>query len=155
MPCKLWRALVPKSYLTSPPKWQSSLCYIQKCHKIHATRSQRKCQSWSSNNNNLETIKKQLKNNLPPNFKLSPAALIPHKSCTFRGLLDLSFTLPQSKVHVTKFPSVNNSTIKLAPQQSMANMGIIQWYGFQLQSHTTLHVLQARHQRWLSKNLCW
>jgi hypothetical protein len=36
---------------------------------------------------------KDIKNDPPPNLKLSPAAAVPHKSKTFRQLLDLTFAL--------------------------------------------------------------
>mmetsp|Transcript_19326 Transcript_19326/g.42051 ORF Transcript_19326/g.42051 Transcript_19326/m.42051 type:complete len:114 (+) Transcript_19326:436-777(+) len=34
-----------------------------------------------------------MKNNPPPNFKLSPLAMSPYKSRNYRAILDLSFTL--------------------------------------------------------------
>ena len=63
-----------------------------------------------------------IKNNLPPNFKLSPVAMIPHKSRKYRCILDLSFQLKR-KHNQTPFESVNTATTKLAPQQSMNQLG--------------------------------
>ena len=57
---------------------------------------------------------------MPPNLKISPVAMIPHKSRMYRKILDLTFNL---KLAGQKAPSVNNSTEKLAPQKSMANLG--------------------------------
>ena len=61
-----------------------------------------------------------IKNNPPPNLKISPIAMIPHKSRDFRAILDLSF---QIRMKGTKQPSVNQSTNKLAPQKAMAGLG--------------------------------
>ena len=63
---------------------------------------------------------KDIKNDIPPKFKLSPIAMIPHKSKKFRSILDLSFVLRTQK-SVDK--SVNDDTIKLAPQESMNQLG--------------------------------
>jgi hypothetical protein len=61
-----------------------------------------------------------IKNNIPPNLKISPIAMIPHKSRNFRAILDLSF---QMRIKGKKMPSVNNATIIKAPQKSMAELG--------------------------------
>jgi hypothetical protein len=63
----------------------------------------------------------ELEPNLPKKLKLSPVAMIPHKSRLFRCILDLSFNikLDHNKLH----PSVNESTTKHAPQGSMAELG--------------------------------
>ena len=63
---------------------------------------------------------KDIKNNLPKQFKLSPVAMIPHKSRAYRCILDLSFQL---KYKGQLMPSVNSSTIKLAPQKAMSQLG--------------------------------
>ena len=55
-----------------------------------------------------------------PKLKISPLAMIPHKSRKFRAILDLSFRL---KVFGIEIPSVNEATEKLAPQHAMAFMG--------------------------------
>ena len=63
---------------------------------------------------------RDIKNDIPRHFKLSPVAMIPHKSRPFRCILDLSFKLRlKNKV----FPSVNSATRKKAPQKAMAELG--------------------------------
>ena len=65
---------------------------------------------------------KDLKLALPPNLKLSPVAMIPHKSRAFRCILDLSFNLKlKNKQHTA---SVNETTKNLAPEESMAQLGV-------------------------------
>ena len=61
-----------------------------------------------------------IKNNIPPKLKLSPIAMIPHKSKAFRCILDLSFALSYKG---QRYPSVNEATTKLAQQQSMVQLG--------------------------------
>ena len=61
-----------------------------------------------------------IKDRLPENLKISPVAMIPHKSRKFRCILDLSFCL---KIDGTKMPSVNSSTTQTAPQNSMDELG--------------------------------
>ena len=61
-----------------------------------------------------------IKNNIPPNLKISPIAMIPHKSRKFRAILDLSFQLRVKGKHL---PSVNSGTNKQAPQKAMAGLG--------------------------------
>ena len=63
---------------------------------------------------------KDIKNNLPANLKLSPVAQIPHKSRSFRTILDLSYEL---KHNGARIPSVNRSTALQAPEQSMSQLG--------------------------------
>ena len=63
---------------------------------------------------------KDIKNSIPTNFKISPIAMIPHKSRQYRAILDLSFQL---RLKGEKMPSVNSGTTKLAPQKSMAELG--------------------------------
>ena len=62
-----------------------------------------------------------IKDNIPPQLKISPVAMIPHKSKKYRCILDLSFTLYDKGVAYT---SVNDTTIKKAPQESMAQLGL-------------------------------
>lgn len=64
----------------------------------------------------------EIKNNIPPNLKISPVAMIPHKSRLFRAILDLSFQL---RVDGKKLPSVNLATIINAPQKAMAELGFV------------------------------
>jgi hypothetical protein len=63
---------------------------------------------------------KDIKDNIPPNLKISPIAMIPHKSRKFRAILDLSF---QMRIKGKKMPSVNSATNIKAPQKSMAELG--------------------------------
>ena len=66
------------------------------------------------------TTWKELKKNIPPKFKLSPAAMIPHKSREFRCILDLSFHI--RAIH-ENFKSVNDTTTKLALEETMNQLG--------------------------------
>ena len=52
-----------------------------------------------------------IKDNIPPKLKLSPVAMIPHKSKKYRCILDLSFTLFDKGI---EYSSVNSTTTKLA-----------------------------------------
>ena len=61
---------------------------------------------------------KDLMHSPPANLKLSPVAMIPHKSRAFRCILDLSFTLK-----ISKAKSVNESTVKQAPPEAMNELG--------------------------------
>ena len=62
-----------------------------------------------------------IKDNVPPNLKISPVAMVPHMRKIFRVIMDLSFRF--SKKDGSKWESVNSATTKLAPQQSMAQLG--------------------------------
>ena len=58
--------------------------------------------------------------NMPKKLKISPVAMIPHKSRSFRTILDLSFRLR----HLGKLmESVNSATVKQAPAESMVQLG--------------------------------
>ena len=62
-----------------------------------------------------------IKHDPPPELKISPIALIPHKSRKFRAILDLSFRL---RLQQGKFiPSVNESSVKLAPRAACTQLG--------------------------------
>ena len=63
---------------------------------------------------------RDIKNAIPPNLKISPVACIPHKSKPLRVIIDLSFQLVVEKL---RFPAVNDTTTKLAPQESMVQLG--------------------------------
>ena len=76
---------------------------------------------------------RDIKNNIPPNLKISPVACIPHKSKPLRVIIDLSFQLLVEKL---RFPSVNETTTKLAPQKAMVQLG---------QSLKRIVLLMARH----------
>ena len=61
-----------------------------------------------------------LKSNIPKKLKISPVAMIPHKSRKFRTILDLSFRLR----HKGKLlESVNSATVKQAPAEAMVQLG--------------------------------
>ena len=61
-----------------------------------------------------------IRHKLPKKFKLSPVAMIPHKSRSFRTILDLSFRLCLSG---TQMQSVNSDTKRMAPAESMVQLG--------------------------------
>ena len=65
---------------------------------------------------------KDIMHNTPKNLKISPVAMIPHKSRLFRAILDISFQL---KVNGKKLPSVNIATVIRAPQKAMAQLGSV------------------------------
>jgi hypothetical protein len=62
-----------------------------------------------------------IKDDPPPQLKISPISMVPHKSCHFRTILDLSFAirLQSGELHT----SVNPSTEKLAPQGAISQLG--------------------------------
>ena len=62
-----------------------------------------------------------IKNNIPPTLKLSPVAMIPHKSKKFRCILDLSFNLKHKGI---TYPSVNDQTIPKSEAASMVQLGL-------------------------------
>ena len=61
----------------------------------------------------------EIKENFPPNLKVSPISLIPHKSRSFRLILDLSFSLCMEGHNV---PSVNEGTTAIAPHEAMEQL---------------------------------
>jgi hypothetical protein len=62
----------------------------------------------------------EIKNNIPSKLKISPVAMIPHKSKKFRCILDLTFKLFTKG---TSYPSVNETTTKLAKAEAMVQLG--------------------------------
>jgi hypothetical protein len=62
-----------------------------------------------------------IKDNPPPELKISPIAAIPHKSKQFRSILDLSFHLRLARGEV--IPSVNSTTVKTAPRGAIDQLG--------------------------------
>ena len=67
---------------------------------------------------------------LPPQLKISPIAMIPHKSRQFRAILDLSFRVKlQDGSYI---PSVNETTTLEAPAGAIDQMG-----------HALHHVIHA------------
>ena len=61
-----------------------------------------------------------VRNNIPPQLKVSPAACIPHKSRKFRVILDLSFRLRYRDTYIN---SVNDTTTPQAPPEAMGQLG--------------------------------
>ena len=62
-----------------------------------------------------------IKDNPPPQLKISPIAAIPHKSKAFRSILDLSFSLRLTNGGILE--SVNDSTVKMAPRGALDQLG--------------------------------
>eukprot|EP00984_Skeletonema_dohrnii_P010060 scaffold3896_cov177-Skeletonema_dohrnii-CCMP3373.AAC.1 len=62
-----------------------------------------------------------IKDNIPPELKISPLALVPHKSRKFRAILDLSFRLRLKSGAVA--PSVNETSEKAAPNAACEQLG--------------------------------
>ena len=62
-----------------------------------------------------------IKDNIPPELKISPLALVPHKSRAFRAILDLSFRLRLKSGGVV--PSVNETSEKAAPKAACEQLG--------------------------------
>ena len=61
-----------------------------------------------------------IKHNIPKKLKISPVAMIPHKSKQFRCILDLSFN-PYHKGN--SLSSLNETTQKLSKAESMVQLG--------------------------------
>ena len=61
-----------------------------------------------------------IKNNMPAKLKISSVAMIPHKSKTFRCILDLYFMLKHNGI---QYSLVNDRTKKLARPASMVQLG--------------------------------
>ena len=62
-----------------------------------------------------------IKDNPPPQLKISPVAAIPHKSKAYRSILDLSFRLRLREGG--EVPAVNDTTEKTAPQGAVDQIG--------------------------------
>lgn len=62
-----------------------------------------------------------IKHDPPPQLKVSPISMVPHKSRRFRTILDLSFAIRLEDG--SRIPSVNEATTKLAPQGAINQMG--------------------------------
>lgn len=67
-------------------------------------------------------IWEDLKKKLPEALKLSPLAMIPHKSRKYRAILDLSFAL---RLDGYNLPSVNEATKRCAPEESIDQIGSV------------------------------
>jgi len=87
----------------------------------HATQALREETQTKQANKYARVVKwKEIKHNIPKMLKVSPVAMIPHKSRAFRCILDLSFQL---NLKGKKMPSVNSATAKLAPREGMVQLG--------------------------------
>jgi hypothetical protein len=62
-----------------------------------------------------------IKDNPPAELKISPIAVIPHKSKQFRSILDLSFHLRLKQGGI--LPLVNATTVKIAPKGAIDQLG--------------------------------
>ena len=62
-----------------------------------------------------------IRQNPPPQLKISPLAMVPHKSRHYRSILDLSF--PVKLVDGRKLPSVNSTTVKTGPTGAIDQLG--------------------------------
>ena len=62
-----------------------------------------------------------IKRSPPQQLKVSPIAMIPHKSRGFRAILDLAYSLRLASGQ--QLPSVNEMTTKLAPRGAIDQMG--------------------------------
>lgn len=68
---------------------------------------------------------KMIKDNIPAKLKISPGAMIPHKSRDFRFILDLSFRLLMlGKRMPSVMPSVNSATTEMAPKEAMVQLDL-------------------------------
>ena len=64
----------------------------------------------------------ELSKNLPTALKLSPLAMIPHKSRQYRAILDLSFVLRLAEYTL---PSVNEAMKACAPEEAINQIGTV------------------------------
>ena len=62
-----------------------------------------------------------IKHNPPAQLKISPIAMIPHKSKPFRAILDVSYGIQVSPSE--KIPSVNETSVKTAPAGAIDQLG--------------------------------
>ena len=67
-----------------------------------------------------------IKHNFPPELKISPIAMIPHKSQAFRAIIDLSFALRLA--NGGDVPSINSTTTKAAPAGGIDQLGHSLWH---------------------------
>ncbi|KAL7533277.1 hypothetical protein ACHAWF_011989 [Thalassiosira exigua] len=87
-----------------------AMAYIQQEVEAKEKRGQAKVFIWDV-----------IKDDPPPEMKISPLAAIPHKSRAYRAILDLSFVLRLQNGGV--IPSVNGTTTKSAPSGAIDQLG--------------------------------
>jgi hypothetical protein len=81
-------------------------------------------ETWDKEKQGFAKIYKwdEVKQNPPPNLKLSPLAMIPHKSQKYRAILDLSFSLTIDGYNI---PSINEATNKCATEEATNQLGSV------------------------------
>lgn len=62
-----------------------------------------------------------IKHDPPRNLKISPVAMVPHKSRPYRAILDLSYSIMLSPIE--EIPSVNSTSEKTAPRGAISQIG--------------------------------
>ena len=87
-----------------------------------------------------------IKDNPPPQLKISPIVAIPHKSNAFRSILDLSLSLHLKNGGILE--SVNDSTLKMAPQGALDQLQ----HQFQLNINSNSTSIPTHHQFQLNIN---
>ena len=65
---------------------------------------------------------RNIKDKIPQKLKISPVAMIPHKSKSYRCIPNILFTLFNKGV---KLVSVNDKTKKMARPEAMAQIGLL------------------------------
>ena len=63
-----------------------------------------------------------IKDNIPQKLKISPVAMIPHKSKPYRCIIDILFTLFNKGVNIA---SINDNTKNLARPENMDQLGLV------------------------------
>ena len=87
-----------------------------------------------------------IKDNPPPQLKISPIVAIPHKSNALRSILDLSLSLHLKNGGILE--SVNDSTLKMAPQGALDQLQ----HQFQLNINSNSTSIPTHHQFQLNIN---
>ena len=87
-----------------------------------------------------------IKDNPPPQLKISPIVAIPHKSNALRSILDLSLSLHLKNGGILE--SVNDSTLKMAPQGALDQLQ----HQFQLNINSNSTSISTHHQFQLNIN---
>ena len=87
-----------------------------------------------------------IKDNLPPQLKISPIVAIPHKSNALRSIFDLSLSLHLKNGGILL--SVNDSTFKMAPRGAFDQLQ----HQFQLNINSNSTSIPTHHQFQLNIN---
>ena len=93
-----------------------------------------------------------IKDNPPEELKVSPIAMIPHKSGAFRAILDLSFSIRLASGY--DVPLVNESSVKTAPSGAIDQLGhsLMQIIHAVVQADKDAKIFMAK---WDVKDGCW